>query len=257
MTTPRHLVWFSCGAASAVAAVLACKKYPSAEVLYCDTLAYEHPDNQRFLTDIEQLIGRPIKVLKSAKYTDIYDVFERTGWLVGPSGARCTLELKKKVRRDYQRDGDIHIFGLTSDEDSRIQRFEAQNPTLELEWILDENGITKTDCYRMLQELGIELPAMYKIGYNNNNCVGCVKGQMGYWNKIRSDFPETFERMAKMERKLDVAICKSYAGDGLRKRVFLDELDPTTGRDVPMPDIECGVLCINPLDEPTNPNTKP
>jgi hypothetical protein len=68
---------------------------------------------------------------------------------------------------------------------------------------------------------------------------------MGYWNKIRVDFPEAFERMAKTERELNVAICKSYAGDGKRKRVFLDELDPEAGRYDPLPDIECGVLCVN------------
>ena len=24
--------------------------------------------------------------------------------------------------------------------------------------------------------MGIEIPVMYRLGYNNNNCVGCVKG---------------------------------------------------------------------------------
>ena len=241
----RVLVWFSCGAASAVAAKLAVEKYPDCEVLYCDTLAYEHDDNLRFLKDIEGLIGKKIKILKSKKYTDIFDVFYRTGYLVGVGGARCTKELKKKVREDYQEEGDIQVFGLTEDESHRIERFEDQNTGLNLEWILRDRGISKSDCYRLLQMWNIELPEMYKLGYNNNNCIGCVKGQMGYWNKIRKDFPKTFEKMAKVERDLNVAICKSYAGDGKRKRVFLDELDPEAGRDVPMPDIECGVLCIN------------
>lgn len=90
---------------------------------------------------------------------------------------------------------------------------------------------------------------MYKLGYNNNNCIGCVKGQAGYWNKIRIDFPEAFDRMAKQERKMGVAINKSYAGDGKRKRIFLDELDPKAGRDVPLPDIECGAICIAPAEK--------
>lgn len=241
----RHLVWFSFGAASAVAAKLAVEKYPDCEILNCDTLKYEHPDNPRFMRDVEKWIGREVTLLRSDKYNNIYDVFDRTGWLVGVGGARCTTELKKNVRKKYQRDGDIHIFGLTSDEENRIDRFEDENYDIEMEWILRDNGISKNDCYRIIQEAGIELPMMYKLGYNNNNCIGCVKGQMGYWNKIRVDFPEMFEKMAKQERKMNVAICKSYAGDGKRKRVFLDELDPSAGRGVPMPDIECGVLCVN------------
>lgn len=53
LTPTRTLVWFSCGAASAVAAKLAVQKYGAAcEVVYCDTLSTEHPDNGRFLTDV-------------------------------------------------------------------------------------------------------------------------------------------------------------------------------------------------------------
>ena len=241
----RHLVWFSCGAASAVAAKLAVGKYPDCEVLYCDTLKYEHEDNARFLRDVERWIKKDIRILRSEKYQDIYDVFDRTGYLVGVAGARCTVDLKKNVRKAYQCEDDIHIFGLTVDEGIRIERFESQNSELETEWLLQRNNVTKADCYQILQEAKVELPMMYKLGYNNNNCIGCVKGQAGYWNKIRIDFPDTFTKMATQERKMNVAINKSYAGDGKRKRVFLDELDPNAGRNVPFPDIECGVMCVN------------
>lgn len=75
----RQLVWFSCGAASAVVAKLAVEKYPNCEVLYCDTFAYEHDDNRRFCASVEAWIGRRIHILRSEKYKDIYDVFNKTG----------------------------------------------------------------------------------------------------------------------------------------------------------------------------------
>jgi len=242
----RVLVHFSCGAASATAANYAVEKYPGCELIYCNTLKYEHPDNERFLYDVQNWLDKDITILNSDKYSDIYDIFDKTGWLIGPNGARCTQELKRNVRKKYQRDDDLHILGLTHDkkEQVRIANFEDNNPELNVEWILDDNKITKNDCYRIIQDAGIELPKMYKLGYNNNNCIGCVKGGMGYWNKIRRDFPEYFDRMAKQERKMNVAICKRYEGKK-RIRVFLDELDPNAGRDVPLPDIECGVLCVN------------
>lgn len=240
----RELVWFSCGAASAVAAKLASEKYPDCEILYCDTLAYEHPDNIRFLHDVERWTGKKIRILKSKKYKDIYDVFNKTGWLIGVKGARCTAELKIQVRVDYQECDDVHIYGFTSEEESRIIKFQ-ESFDIDTDFILYENNLSKTDCYREINKAGIKIPEMYKLGYNNNNCIGCVKGQQGYWNKIRVDFPIMFEKMAKQERKMNVAINKSYAGDGKRKRVFLDELDPSAGRNVPMPDIECGVLCVS------------
>lgn len=242
----RVLSWFSCGAASAVAAKLAVEKYGDrCEVLYCDTFAYEHPDNRRFFADVERWIGQPIKVLRSDKYTDIYDVFERTRWLVGVGGARCTTELKKNVRKAYQLVDDVHVFGFTADEQARVTRFRAENPELYAEFPLVEAGITKSECYKRIREADIAIPAMYLMGYKNNNCIGCVKGQSGYWNKIRRDFPEVFAKMAATERSLNAAINKRYVR-GERIRVFLDELPPDAGRYDEEPDIECGVLCTFP-----------
>ena len=54
----RVLVWCSCGAASAVVSKLATEQYPDCEVLYCDTLAYEHHDNKIFLDKLHPEMGR-------------------------------------------------------------------------------------------------------------------------------------------------------------------------------------------------------
>jgi len=246
--TGRVVVWFSCGAASACAAKLAVEKYRGrrpVHVVYCDTLAYEHEDNRRFMADVEEWIGQRIEIVKSEKYEDIFDVFRKRRYIVGVRGAPCTTELKKKVREAYQRPDDTQILGMTADESHRIERFEDGNNGLDLDWILEDAGIDKADCYQMLTDAGIELPMMYRLGYQNNNCIGCVKGQSGYWNKIRRDFPEAFERMAKLEREIGAAINKRYE-DGERIRVFLDELDPEAGLAVPLPDIECGAFCVPP-----------
>jgi hypothetical protein len=98
----------------------------------------------------------------------------------------------------------------------------------------------------MVSAAGIDLPAMYKLGYKNNNCIGCVKGQAGYWNKIRRDFPERFAEMARIEREVKRTICKKeWVENGVRKRkrIYLDELPEELGRyDVEeLP--ECGILC--------------
>lgn len=90
----------------------------------------------------------------------------------------------------------------------------------------------------MLWKAGIEIPAMYKMGYNNNNCIGCVKGGMGYWNKIRKDFPEVFARMAQIEREVGATCLKDQSG-----KIFLDELSPNRGE---MPEEiipDCSLIC--------------
>lgn len=253
MSKPRVLVWFSCGAASAVAAKNALHHYHDydVEICYCDTLAYEHADNMRFMTDCEKWLGQKINILKSKKYTDIYDVFDKTGWLVGAKGARCTTELKKVVREEYQRPDDIHIFGLTSDEFGRIERMKKQHFELNLDFILHRIGLDKNKCLEIISEAGIELPAMYKLGYNNNNCIGCVKGGIGYWNKIRKDFPDAFKKMAEQERKMGTSCLKEPDGFEIvngknkikYKPLFLDSLEPNRGNHKTEHKFDCGVMC--------------
>lgn len=244
MLSGRVVVWFSCGAASAVAAKLAVSRHEDVVVAYCaSTLSSEHPDNLRFLRDVERWIGQPIEMLYSDRYKDTWDVWERTGWLVGPAGARCTQELKKAVRQQYEDPmGDRQVFGFTREECRRAERFRAANPEVYLDAVLIDEGLGKAECLGIIERAGIEIPAMYRLGYRNNNCIGCVKGQAGYWNKIRRDFPERFDRMAQLERRMDVAINKTYDGDR-RLRVFLDELPPDMGSHSDEPDIECGLLC--------------
>ncbi len=243
MTKTRVVVWFSCGATSAVAAKLAVKKYAGRDlhICYCDTRS-EHPDNMRFLKDVEKWLGLPIEILYSEKYHDIWDVFEKTRYLAGIHGARCTTELKKLVRRKYQRDDDIQVFGFDSSEATRVVKFQANNPEVILDPILQAENLSKPDCLSMLKQQGIKPPITYAMGYKNANCIGCVKGQSGYWNKIRVDFPDVFARMAKIERKLNVALNKKYI-KGKRIRVFLDELDPKAGRYKTEPDIACSLWC--------------
>lgn len=220
MNSPRRIVWFSCGAASAVTAKLTVHKYPGTEVVYCDTSDEEHPDNLRFRRDVEKWIEQPVTVIKSKEYTSISDVFRKRRYMSGISGAICTAQMKKVPRFEFQRPDDIHLFGFTADEPKRIRDFQANNFELLLEWPLRDMGITKDEVYEWITAAGIELPVMYKLGYRNNNCIGCVKATSpGYWAKIRKDFPKWFNLRAKQSREIG---CRLVRLKG--KRIFLDEL---------------------------------
>ena len=173
MTEPRVVCWFSAGAASAVAAKLIVAEKPANLVIAYTDPGSEHPDNKRFLDDCEEWFGHPIQCLSSDKYKDTWAVFD-TGYLVSPYGAFCTTELKKKVRRKFQLPDDIQVFGYTSEEQHRADRFREQNIEVNLRTPLIEHGLSKQDCLAMVSRAGIELPMMYKLGYPNNNCIGCV-----------------------------------------------------------------------------------
>jgi len=189
------------------------------------------------MEDISNWIGREVKIPTHHKYKNIMDVFRGERFIVGPYGAPCTRILKRGLGKTYSSPHDIHVFGYTVDEEKRIKRFEKNNTETYIEWVLKDAGITKKDCYKILKEAGIRLPAMYGLGYSNNNCIGCVKGGMGYWNKIRQDFPDRFDEMALLEREIGASILTDKNGE-----VFLDELAPERGIFIDE-DIECGVLC--------------
>lgn len=94
--------------------------------------------------------------------------------------------------------------------------------------------IPKAECHAICAKIGLKRPVMYDMGYPNNNCIGCVKGGMGYWNRIRRDFPDVFERRARQEREI---------GHSCIRGVFLDELDPNRGNMMKEVMPSCGFAC--------------
>jgi len=246
----RVVSWFSCGAASAVATRIALDMHDPTDgefiIGYCE-VKEEHPDNMRFLKECEEWFNHPIQIMGNDEYNrSIYEVFRRTRYLVGPSGAACTRLLKKEVRRKFERDGDLQVFGYTVDEEHRLERF-LDNAPGSVVWVpLIDNGISKQDCLALIANAGIDIPVMYTQGYRNNNCIGCVKVQAGYWNKIKLDYPEAFERMSGVEQELGRTICKKEVqknGKRTLTRIPLAELPPDLGRYSAEADIECGYTC--------------
>tara|TARA_R110002074_G_scaffold3987_6_gene20302 strand:+ start:979 stop:1731 length:753 start_codon:yes stop_codon:yes gene_type:complete len=240
MEYPRVVSWFSCGAASAFATYLARDKYQSNyfEAVYC-RVREEHEDNLRFLYDYSKACDLPVKTIGDSEHdSSIYKVFEKRKFIKGATGAPCTMILKKNVRKVYQRPTDIQIFGYTAEESGRADRFVDSNNEVNVDFILLENNWTKEDCMEFVKDMGIEIPVMYKLGYSNNNCVGCVKGGMGYWNKIRVDFPDAFDRMASLERKIGHAVNKDKNG-----AVYLDLLASDRGNFKKDKPPACGFTC--------------
>lgn len=234
------VAWFSCGATSAITCYLALKEDSDTEIVYIETGSH-HEDCKRFLMDCEEkLFKKKIKILQS-RYKDIFDVFERTNMIRTPRYAPCTELLKRRVREEFEYnhpDIDTYYWGFDKcqREEQRAKRMIERYPQFKHKFPLIENNLTKENCLALLENFNIKLPVMYEMGYHNNNCIGCVKGGMGYWNKIRKDFPDIFERMAKLERKI---------GAHALKECFLDELEPNRGNIneiTPQCSIFCGMV---------------
>jgi hypothetical protein len=175
-------------------------------------------------------------------HADTWDVWTKRKYLAGIDGAPCTVELKVSPRLAWQRPTDIHVFGYTADSGdvARSKRLRETYFEMTIKTPLIERGITKEACSAMIQNAGIKLPPMYALGFQNNNCIPCVKATSpAYWALVRQCFPEQFERVSKMARDLDVKLCRI---DGVR--TFIDEIPadwPTTDPIQPSCDFLCHI----------------
>lgn len=241
------VVWFSCGAASAVAAKKTIEKYGwLAKIRVVNNpVVEEHLDNRRFLKDVEKWLGVEIEIATNEKYPNCSakEVWEKRRFMSGPNGAPCTVELKKMARRQWEERNhhDWLVMGFTADprEIRRHESFKLGERSNILP-VLIEAGITKADCFEIVQDAGIELPEIYKLGYPNANCIGCVKvTSPEYWNHVRRVHPEIFAERAEQSRQIGAKLVEVH-----KQRIMLDELDPAQrGRPIKTIDTECGIFC--------------
>lgn len=191
--TDRIVCQFSCGAASAVATKITLAQHPTAEILNAFLLE-EHPDNRRFAADCAGWFGKAITVLRDERDgASVIRHFRRRQFMMGPHGAPCSGALKRALLDRWKEPGDIMVLGFTAEEADRLDDFRERNPGRPVLAPLIDAGLTKEDCKAMVLRAGIALPTMYLLGYDNANCIGCVKGGEGYWRAIRVDFPDQFE----------------------------------------------------------------
>lgn len=240
----KIVVWFSCGAASAVAAKLTLERYPDCDVTIVNNpVLEEDSDNQRFLLDVAAWLGVPIHTATNPKYPDASaeSVWISAKFMASPYGAPCTRELKKIARQlwEEQHKPDWHVLGFTAEETQRYERFTALERSNVLP-VLIEAGMNKQACADYLVTAGLRLPHIYSLGYPNANCIGCVKATSAtYWNLVRAKHPDVFAARAALSKALGVRLAR-YKG----KRVFLDDLPVgAKGRSLKHLNVDCGIFC--------------
>lgn len=264
MSKQRIISWWSGGIASAVACDLAIKEFSkdfNVEVVFIDT-KNEHEDTYRFLKDCESIYGKKIKVISSDRWDSIEQIWRTRLSLNIAKGAVCSSELKKNVRVKYQdfENDFAQIFGFDYDksEQNRARNMLKNYPEINPFFPLIEKKYTKQKCISIVKSWGINIPKMYELGFRNNNCfkTGCVQGGIGYWQKIKREFPVKFEYMANLEHELTeikgepVTILSDQSG-GEKTRLFLKKydkyddilsIDDKEGREVE-PLMECNGFC--------------
>ena len=269
------IAWWSGGITSAVTCKICIDIYgvDNVRVIFIDT-KNEHKDTYRFKKDCEKWYNTKIECITGIgdKYNSIEDVWVKHKSLNVAHGAICSSELKKRVREKWEKNNkySFQAFGFELDEIKRAKSMKLNHSHTNPIFPLLMYGYTKKDCIDIVQNAGLEVPVMYQLGFLNNNCFGksdtslggCVQGGIGYWQKMKREFPDKFDKMAEMEHKLTdlkgkpVTMLKDQSkGGGL---VFLKphkdypnikDISMMKGRE-PEPLFECNGFCgINDLEK--------
>jgi hypothetical protein len=238
--------WISAGVSSFIAGYLERDKVDKFIYIHIEE---QHEDSIRFITDCEKALDKEIEILQSP-YQSVENVINKRRFINSRYGAACTEVLKKEVRKKWEWERRqlgvkdfTYVWGIDVEEAHRAETIIEANPGANHLFPMIEKGLTKSDAHGISRKLGLRRPAMYDLGYRNNNCRGCVKGGMGYWNKIRVDFPDIFETRARQEREIGHT-CITEVKGGKKVPVYLDELDPGRGRFEEEIMEECGIYCM-------------
>lgn len=240
-----EISWFSAGVSSAVATKIALDTFPDLKIIYTH-IEDQHEDTLRFINDCEKWFDRKVLVLQSDKYKTVDDACRALAYLTGNSGAACTRVLKKRVRQEWEKENlpdtpnkHIYIWGIDIEETQRVSRIVKANQDFQHIFPLIENNITKDIAHGMLKKANIKRPYMYDLGYPNNNCIGCIRGGMGYWNRIRKDFPAVFKARCDLEDTIGYTLFREFK---------LKDLPDDKGKmECVVPD--CGLFCEIPINQ--------
>lgn len=202
----RHLLGLSGGKDSSALAVYMRDRVPEMEYFFSDT-GKELPETYEFLERLEVFLGKPIVRLNMDPDPNTNRDFDH--WLTVYEGLLpssqvrwCTVDLKIKPFEAYVgKDKAYHYIAIRADEDrvgykppkiSSLHNIEPKYP-------FKEDGITKEDVYRILEESGLGLPDYYQWR-TRSGCYFCFFQRKSEWVGLLEQHPDLFELAKEYEK---------------------------------------------------------
>ena len=195
----RHLLGLSGGKDSSALAVYMRDRVPEMEYFFSDT-GKELPETYQFLDRLEVFLGKPIARLNMERDPSENRDFDHWltlyGGLLPSSQVRwCTVNLKIRPFEEYVgEDKAYNYVAIRADED-RVGYKPLKTAALrniEPKYPFKEDGITKEDVYRILEESGLGLPDYYKWR-TRSGCYFCFFQRKSEWVGLLEQHPELFE----------------------------------------------------------------
>lgn len=194
----RHILCLSGGKDSTALAIYMRDRVPDMEYVFADTQK-ELPETYEYLTRLEAYLGKQIVRLNVERGFDHW-LEMYSGYLPSSRMRWCTRQLKIKPFEDYVGDDPVISYvALRADED-RVG-YLSTKPNIRTVYPFREDGITKADVFRILEESGLGLPEYYKWR-SRSGCYFCFFQRKIEWVGLLQHHPDLFEK-AKAYEKID------------------------------------------------------
>lgn len=202
----RHIVSLSGGKDSTALAIYLRDRIPELEYVFCDT-GEELPETYAYLEMLEAALGCEIEWLNPERpfrhYLEVYRGVlpdARTRW--------CTRKLKIEPFEKHVGEDVVYSYvGIRADEPHR-KGYISTKPNIITKYPFIEDGITKADVMRILDESGIGLPKYYEWR-SRSGCYFCFFQQRIEWVGLSRKHPDKFQKAMEMER-VDSATGERY-----------------------------------------------
>lgn len=196
-TDRRHILALSGGKDSSALAVYLRDKVPQLEYVFCDT-GVELEETHEYLTKLESFLNIKIHTISATKGFDFYlNMF--SGVLPDANTRWCTRMLKIKPYEKFIGDDSVVSYvGIRADEPHR-QGYISGKPGVTTVFPFAEDGLVKSDIYRILEDCGLGLPSYYQWR-SRSGCYFCFFQQKREWVGLLENHRELFNQAQAYEK---------------------------------------------------------
>lgn len=194
----KHIVCFSGGHSSALAAVESVRRYGTEGVVLLNhdiSPIVEHEDIKRFKREVADYLGLPVTYANMDGWettTPLQCMMESK--YQSPQLNFCTKMLKTRPflrwLKEYGQPGDEIIYGFDANETQRMIRRTVAMAKMGYKTAYPLADWPRT--IRATEEIGIARPSTYET-WKHANCIGCLKAGRQHWYCVYCLRPDIWE----------------------------------------------------------------
>jgi 3'-phosphoadenosine 5'-phosphosulfate sulfotransferase (PAPS reductase)/FAD synthetase len=197
----RHILLLSGGKDSTALAIYMRDQHPEIdmEYVFCDTHK-ELEETYTYLSKVEAYLDKSVTRLASGLDDRGFDHWLKMygGYLPSPQMRWCTRKLKIEPFEEHVKDDPVHLYvGIRADENR--EGYISTKPNIIPIFPFKEDGITKADVFRILEESGIGIPEYYKWR-TRSGCYFCFFQRKSEWVGLIENHPDLFEEAKAYEK---------------------------------------------------------